>query len=40
MQKGMEKEKLEIAGKMKKAGKPLSEIAEFTGLPEKTIERM
>jgi predicted transposase/invertase (TIGR01784 family) len=37
---GMEKEKLEIARKMKNAGRPLSEIAEFTGLPVGTIEQM
>jgi len=37
---GMTKEKLEIARKMKAAGKPLSEIMEFTGLPAETIERM
>jgi predicted transposase/invertase (TIGR01784 family) len=49
MQQGMEKgraegeaigrndEKLEIARKMKKAGRPLSEIMEFTGLPAETL---
>jgi len=31
---------LEIAGKMKAAGRPLSEIAEFTSLPPETIEQM
>jgi hypothetical protein len=31
---------LEIARKMKKAGRPLSEIAEFTDLPAVTIEQM
>jgi len=31
---------LEIARKMKTAGRPLSEIEEFTGLPPETIERM
>jgi predicted transposase/invertase (TIGR01784 family) len=31
---------LEIAAKMKNAGRPLSEIEEFTGLPAETIEQM
>jgi predicted transposase/invertase (TIGR01784 family) len=31
---------LEIARKMKQAGRPFSEIAEFTGLPPKTIEQL
>jgi predicted transposase/invertase (TIGR01784 family) len=31
---------LEIAVRMKKAGRPLSEIEEFTGLPAETIEQM
>jgi len=31
---------LEIARKMKNAGRPLSEIEEFTGLPAETIEQM
>ena len=30
---------LEIARKMKNAGRPLSEIAEFTGLPTETLEQ-
>ena len=30
---------LEIARKMKNAGRPLSEIEEFTGLPIETIEQ-
>ena len=30
---------LEIARKMKNAGRPLSEIMEFTGLPPETIEQ-
>jgi len=38
--KGMEKRTLEIARKMKNAGRPLSEIAEFTGLPPETIEQL
>jgi predicted transposase/invertase (TIGR01784 family) len=33
-------EKLEIARKMKNAGRPLSEIEEFTDLPAETIERL
>jgi predicted transposase/invertase (TIGR01784 family) len=40
MAKGIEKGTLEIARKMKNAGRPLSEIAEFTGLPVRTIERL
>ena len=31
---------LEIARKMKKAGRPLSEITEFTGLPTETIVKL
>jgi predicted transposase/invertase (TIGR01784 family) len=31
---------LEIARKMKNAGRPLSEITEFTGLPAETIKRI
>ena len=31
---------LEIARKMKNAGRPLSEIEEFTGLPRETIEQV
>jgi len=34
---GRNDEKLEIARKMKNAGRPLSEIAEFTGLTIETI---
>jgi len=37
---GMEQRTLEIARKMKNAGRPLSEIMEFTGLPSETIEQM
>jgi predicted transposase/invertase (TIGR01784 family) len=37
---GMEKRTLEIAAKMKNAGRPLSEIAEFTDLPPETIEQL
>ena len=40
LEKGMEKRTLEIARKMKAAGKPLSEIMEFTGLPAENIEQM
>jgi len=39
-EKGMAKSTLEIARKMKNAGRPLSEIQEFTGLPVETIEQM
>jgi predicted transposase/invertase (TIGR01784 family) len=31
---------LEIARKMKKAGRPFEEIAEFTGLPAETIDML
>jgi len=37
---GLAEGKLEIARKMKNAGKPLSEIAEFTGLSFETIEKL
>jgi predicted transposase/invertase (TIGR01784 family) len=37
--KGRAEKKLEIARKMKNAGRPLSEITEFTGLPAETIEQ-
>jgi len=40
IQQGRAEGMLEIAMKMKNAGKPLSEIAEFTGLPIETIERL
>jgi len=40
LQEGHAEEKLEIARKMKNAGKPLSEITEFTGLPIETIKQM
>jgi predicted transposase/invertase (TIGR01784 family) len=39
-EKGEAKGTLKIARKMKKAGRPFSEIAEFTGLPPETIERL
>jgi len=38
--KGRNEASLDIAQKMKNAGKPLSEIQEFTGLPIETIEQM
>ena len=37
-EEGRNDEKLEIARKMKKAGRPLNEIIEFTGLSSETIE--
>ena len=37
---GLEEGKLEIARKMKDAGRPLSEIVEFTGLSFETIESL
>jgi hypothetical protein len=37
--KGRTEEKLKIARKMKNAGRPLSEIEEFTGLTPETIEQ-
>jgi predicted transposase/invertase (TIGR01784 family) len=37
---GIAEGRLEIARKMKNAGRPLNEITEFTGLPTETIERM
>jgi predicted transposase/invertase (TIGR01784 family) len=40
MEKGHAEEKLEIARKMKNAGRSFSEIAEFTGLPPETIEKL
>jgi len=40
MEKGRAENTLEIARKMKIAGRPLSEIEEFTGLPAKTIEQL
>jgi predicted transposase/invertase (TIGR01784 family) len=39
-EEGIEQEKLEIARKMKAAGKPQTEIAQFTGLPAETIEQL
>ena len=40
LEEGLEKGKLEIARKMKNSGMPFSEIAEYTGLPLKTIEQI
>jgi len=37
---GIHQGTLEIARKMKNAGRPLSEIAEFTTLPVETIEQL
>jgi len=37
---GLAEGKLEIARKMKNAGRPLSEITEFTGLPTEPIEQL
>ena len=37
---GVTETNLEIARKMKKAGRPFSEIMEFTGLPAETIEKL
>jgi hypothetical protein len=37
---GRAESRLEIARKMKNAGRPLSEIEEFTDLPAETIERL
>jgi predicted transposase/invertase (TIGR01784 family) len=39
-QEGQAKKALEIARKMKEIGRPLPEIAEVTGLPPETIERL
>jgi predicted transposase/invertase (TIGR01784 family) len=36
--RGRAEEKREIARKMKAAGRPSSEIAEFTGLPAENID--
>jgi predicted transposase/invertase (TIGR01784 family) len=40
MEKGMAKEKLEIARKMKEMGMPVEKIQTITGLPTETIEQM
>ena len=38
--KGRTEERLEIARKMKNAGRSLNEITEFTGLPVESIKRI
>jgi predicted transposase/invertase (TIGR01784 family) len=40
IQEGHAEKALEIARKMKNAGRPLSEIAEFTGLDIGTLEQL
>jgi predicted transposase/invertase (TIGR01784 family) len=40
MAEGIEKEKLEIAQKMKAADRPTAEIAQFTGLLLETIQKL
>ena len=40
LNEGLNKASLDIAQKMKNAGRPLNEIQEFTGLPIETIEQM
>jgi predicted transposase/invertase (TIGR01784 family) len=40
LKKGQAKKALEIARKMKKAGKPFSEISEFTDIPVETIQEL
>jgi predicted transposase/invertase (TIGR01784 family) len=40
LEKGLAEKALEIALKMKKAERPLSEIAKFTDLPAETIEQL
>jgi predicted transposase/invertase (TIGR01784 family) len=40
VEKGNTEKALEIACKMKKAGRPFSEIAEFTGLTSEAIEKL
>jgi predicted transposase YdaD len=37
---GLNKASLDIAYKVKNAGRPLSEIMEFTGLPMETITQL
>ena len=39
-EEGIEQGKIEIAQKMKTAGRPKTEIIEFTGLSPETIERL
>ena len=40
VKEGEERGKAEVARKMKKAGRPITEIEEFTGLPSATIEQI
>jgi predicted metal-dependent HD superfamily phosphohydrolase len=40
IEKGQAKKALEIARKMKKAGRPFSEITEFTDIPVETIKKL
>jgi len=40
LQEGLQEKSLEIARKMKDAGRPLNEIAEFTGLATETIYQL
>jgi len=40
IKEGRQESTLEIAGKMKAAGRPLNEIMEFTGLPIESIEQL
>ena len=40
LMKGRQEEKLEVARKMKNAGRSIKEIEEFTGLPSETIEQI
>jgi hypothetical protein len=40
IKRGHAESKLEIARKMKQAGRPFSEITEFTGIPPKYIQKL
>jgi predicted transposase/invertase (TIGR01784 family) len=40
LEKGLAEGKLEIARKMKNAGRSFTEIAEFTGLSAETVEKL
>ena len=40
MAQGIAQANLEFARKMKNAGRPFSEITEFTGLPTETVETL
>ena len=39
-EEGLEESRIQIARKMKTAGRPLSEITEFTGLSPEAIEQI